>query len=85
MGTVGSGGRDDRSAAAEAAAGSSTTTTKTTTNPLVGTWNPVGGGGYLDLDANGTGSISDGHPITSWTLSSTNVLHMTIPQEETSR
>ncbi|MGC1404100.1 MAG: hypothetical protein WA974_14365 [Thermodesulfobacteriota bacterium] len=55
------------------------TTTSTTTNPLVGTWNPVGGGTSLTFKTDGTGSLSDGvHTINSWTLSSSNVLNMTL-------
>ena len=64
--------------------GSSSTTTTTTApaNPMVGTWKNDLGGPSLTFNANFTGSISDGHPITSWTLSSTNLLNMTIPQPE---
>ena len=56
--------------------GSTTTTTATTTNPLVGKWNPVGGGASLTFNDGGTGSMSDGHSISDWTLSSSNVLDM---------
>ena len=54
--------------------GSSTTTTNTTTNPLVGTWNPVGGGESLTFNADGSGSATN-HSLSDWTLSSTNVLN----------
>jgi hypothetical protein len=62
--------------------GGSGATPPPATNPLVGTWKDAAGGPSLTFNANGTGSISDGHPITSWTLSASNVLHMTIPQDE---
>jgi hypothetical protein len=42
----------------------------------VGTWNPVGGGASLTFNADGSGSMSDGHSISNWTLSSSNVLNM---------
>ncbi len=58
--------------------GSSTTTTTptTTTDPMVGTWKPDGGGASLTFNANGSGSMSDGHSISDWTLNSSNVLNM---------
>jgi len=60
-----------------------TTTTTTPTQSLVGTWRNTAGnpGVSLTFNANGTGSISDGHPITSWTLNGS-TLNMNIPQPE---
>ena len=69
------------SSGGSSSSGSNTTPTPAA-NPLVGTWKADNGSASLTFNANGTGSISDGHPITSWTLSSSNVLHMTIPQDE---
>lgn len=54
------------------------TTTATTTNPLVGTWNSPGQPSLI-FNADGTGRLSDGvHTINSWTLSSSNVLNLSL-------
>jgi hypothetical protein len=56
----------------------SSSTPASTTNPLVGTWRPDSGGATVTLNADGSGSMSDGHSISGWTLSSSNVLDMKI-------
>jgi hypothetical protein len=60
-----------------------TTTTTSSTDALVGTWRCTSGNAAssMTFNANGTGSISDGHTITSWSVTGT-TLNMTIPQPE---
>ncbi len=59
--------------------GGSDSTPPANTSPLTGKWNCVEIPGYsLTFNANGSGSISDGHDISNWTLSASNVLNMNI-------
>ena len=54
--------------------GGNNTTPTPAANPLVGTWKADNGGESLTFNADGTGSMTD-HPLSGWTLSSTNVLN----------
>jgi hypothetical protein len=57
---------------------SSPSTPATATNALVGTWKPDAGGASLTFNANSSGSMSDGHSMSGWTLDSSNVLKMNL-------